>query len=382
MTTSALRCLLVVPPLAGHVLPALALADELRARGHQVAWAGSGAGLRALLGEQEPVLSTGSRLFRPQGGSGEAAIRSLWEGFVVPYARFTRKALTGIVEQWRPDVLLVDQHTPAGALVARRAGLPWVTLAPSALELVERLTPRQAQWRDELLRALWAGAGLPAEEYADPRFSPALVLAFTGRALLGEVALPGQVALVGPLLGRRPVAEPFPWERLDPDRTPVLVSLGTLAADVAGDFHQRVARALAPLADRVQGIVAGAPGELPGHVLAVDRVPTLELLRRAEFGAVLCHGGMNTTCEALAHGVPVVAAPIRHDQPVTAVQLVAAGAGRQVDFATASPAELRAALTAVLEQPGYRTAAAALAADFRAAGGAPAAARRIEEVAA
>jgi UDP:flavonoid glycosyltransferase YjiC (YdhE family) len=53
-----------------------------------------------------------------------------------------------------------------------------------------------------------------------------------------------------------------------------------------------------------------------------------------------------------------------------------------VDFAAASPAELREALTAVLEQPGYRTAAAALAEDFRAAGGAPQAARRIEEVAA
>jgi MGT family glycosyltransferase len=382
MTPSAVRCLLVVPPLAGHVLPALALADELRSRGHEVAWAGPGPGLRALIGEREPVLSTGSRLFRPQGGSGDAAIRSLWEGFVVPYARFTRKALAGVVEQWRPDVLLVDQHTPAGALVARRAGLPWVSLAPSALELVERLAPDQADWRDGLLRELWQGAGLPAEEYADPRFSPALVLAFTSRALLGEVALPAQTALVGPLLGRRPVPQPFPWERLDPARTPVLVSLGTLAADVAGDFHRRVAEALAPLADRVQGIVAGAPGELPGHVLAVDRVPTLELLRRTRLGAVVCHGGMNTVCEALAHGVPVVAAPIRHDQPVTAAQLVAAGAGRRVDFAAASPAELREALTAVLEQPGYRTAATALAEDFRAAGGAPQAAHRIEEVAA
>ncbi|MFE0461747.1 glycosyltransferase [Kitasatospora sp. NPDC058965] len=376
-----LRTLLVVPPLAGHVLPALALADELRSRGHQVAWAGSGPGLRALLGDREPVLSTGSRLFRPQGGSGPAAIRSLWEGFVVPYARFSRRALAGIVEEWRPDLLLVDQHTPAGALVARQAGLPWASLAPSALELVERLDPEQARWRDGLLRELWTGAGLPAEEYADPRFSPRLVLAFTSRALLGDVALPARTALVGPLLGRRPVSEPFPWERLDATRTPVLVSLGTLAADVAGDFHQRVAEALLPLADWVQGILVGAPGELPDHVLAVDRVPTLELLRRVRLGAVLCHGGMNTVCEALAHGVPVVAAPIRHDQPVTAAQLVATGAGRRVEFGTATPAELRAALTGVLAEPGYREAAAGVAAQFRRDGGAAAAVDRIEQLA-
>ncbi|MCX4744496.1 glycosyltransferase [Kitasatospora sp. NBC_01287] len=394
-----LRCLIVVPPLAGHVHPAAALAEELLARGHQVAWAGSGPVLRELLGPDAEVHSTGSRLFRPQGGGGAAALRSLWEGFVVPYARFTRKALDGVVQEWRPDLLLVDQHAPAGALVAHRHGLPWVSLAPSALELAG--LPREARearehadqaelaelaelavWQCELLRELWRQAGLPSAEYTDPRFSPTLLLAFTGPALTGARPFPAHFALVGPLLGHRPAAPPFPWARLDPGRRNVLVTLGTLAADVAGDFHQRAAEALRPLADRVQAVVAAPAGGLaglPAHVLGVERVPTLELLARAPVGAVLCHGGMNTVNEALAHGVPLVLAPIRHDQPIVAAQVAAAGAGLVVDFAAATPAELREALCAVLERPAHRAAAARVGRELLAQGGARTAVDRIEE---
>ncbi|GAA1258948.1 glycosyltransferase [Kitasatospora nipponensis] len=381
----SLRCLIVVPPLAGHVHPTLALAAELRARGHQVAWVGPEPTLRPMLGPDALVHPTGIRLFREQGGGGEAAIRSLWQGFVVPYARFTIKALDSAVRSWRPDLVLVDQHAPAGALVAHRHGVTWASLAPSALEIGRPLreTPDLEASLEELLRALWRQAGLPVAEYTDPRFSPDLLLAFTSRALTGEQPFPAHYALVGPLLAARPTPPAFPWERLDPDRRPVLVTLGTLAADVAGDFHARAAEALRPLADRVQGVVVATPevlAALPDHVLGVPRVPMLELLERAGLGAVLCHAGMNTLCEALAHGVPLVLAPIRHDQPIAARQVVAAGAGRQVDFATAGPGELREAITAVLEEPGYRVAAERVRQAFVADGGARAAADRIERL--
>ena len=93
--------------------------------------------------------------------------------------------------------------------------------------------------------------------------------------------------------------------------------------------------------------------------------------------AVLCHAGMGTVTEALAFGVPLVVAPIRHDQPAIAWQVLAAGAGRQVSFANASPAQLAEAVTAVLDQPGYRAAAERIAADFAAAGGAARAATEL-----
>ena len=153
---------------------------------------------------------------------------------------------------------------------------------------------------------------------------------------------------------------PFPWERLDSGRPCVLVTMGTLAADVAEDFYRRAVDALRPLGGRLQAIVVAPdealPAGLPGHVIAAPRVPMLDLLGRGAVHAVVCHAGMNTVCESLAHRVPLVLAPIRHDQPVTAGQVVAAGAGVRVRFSRAGPQTLRAAIESVLDDPSYRAA--------------------------
>jgi MGT family glycosyltransferase len=117
------------------------------------------------------------------------------------------------------------------------------------------------------------------------------------------------------------------------------------------------------------------PDPLP-DVLVRPSVPQLPLLERMD--AVVCHGGHNTACEALARGVPLVVAPIRDDQPVVAAQVVAAGAGIRVKFGRVGPAELRAAILAVLDDPAYRDAARQVAESFARAGGAPMAATRLE----
>ncbi|MFB8166992.1 glycosyltransferase [Kitasatospora purpeofusca] len=377
------RFLLVVPPLTGHVNPTVGLARELVARGHEVAWTGTETALRPLLGPDATVFGTGTRAFRAQGGHGLAAVRSLWEGFIVPYARFTTKALDAAVREFRPDALLVDQHTPAGALVAHRHRLPWGTLAPGAMELGRpfRGLPLLEEWMTGLLLGLWRRAGLPEEEYVDPRFSPALVLAFTGPALTGPEPVPAHLAAVGPVLTDRPADPAFPWERLLPERRRVLVTMGTLSGELGADFLARAVRALELCGPDVQPVFA-APGELlpelPGHAVAVDRAPVLELMRRGVLDAVLCHGGMNTVGEALVHGLPLVTAPIRHDQPFVAAQVAAAGAGLRVPFARVTPDHLAAALRSVLDEPGYRAAAARVGAELLAGGGAEAAADRVE----
>ncbi|CAA9265227.1 MAG: Zeaxanthin glucosyl transferase, partial [uncultured Corynebacteriales bacterium] len=93
---------------------------------------------------------------------------------------------------------------------------------------------------------------------------------------------------------------------------------------------------------------------------------------------VVTHAGLNTVTEALAHGVPLVVAPIRHDQPVNAAAVVAAGAGVRVSFARAEAARLAAALAAVLADPGPRAAAGRIRESFRAGGGVSAAADLVE----
>jgi zeaxanthin glucosyltransferase len=379
------RFLFVVPPLAGHVNPAGAVARALVARGHDVAWAGPDATLRRMLGDGITVYPTGMRPYGGQRDRGARALRSLWEGFVVPYARFTRPAVARAVAAYRPDVVAVDQHALAGAFVATAEGLPWASLAPQSMELAEplRALPRVDAWIRATLASLWCEVGLPAQEYTDPRFSPHLVLGFTTPALTGPAPFPPHYALVGPALDHDRPAEPdFPWAALDPRRRLVLVTMGTLAEDVAREFYPRLVAALAPLGDRVQVVIAAAPHTVPDpppHVLVVPRAPVLELLPRV--GAVICHAGLNTVCEALAYGIPLVMAPIKHDQPVTAAQVVAAGAGVRVRFGRSRPAELRAALTEVLDTPTYRAAAARVSESFASAGGATAAATHLERLA-
>ncbi|WP_408649619.1 glycosyltransferase [Kitasatospora sp. CMC57] len=378
--------MLVVPPLTGHVLPTIGLGRELLARGHRVVWTGSEPALRQLLDPGSEILGTGSRLFRPQGGSGPAAVHSLWDGFVVPYARFTAKALDAAVRSRRPDVLVVDQHTPAGALTAYRHGLRWASLAPGLMEL-GRPFPELEPWIEQRLRGLWQRAGLPAEQYLDPRFSPDLVLALTGESLAGESqagGTGGALALVGPVLTDRPAQPKFPWHRLDLTRRQLLVSLGTLAEELTADFLRRTAAALHLLGPGVQAVVL-APRELwpefPDGTVTVERAPILDLLAGGRVAAVLGHGGLNTTGEALSYGVPPVLAPIRHDQPLVAQRVAAAGAGLRIPFERASPAEIAEALRRALDEPALRAGAERLGAELRAKGGARTAVDRLEQLA-
>jgi zeaxanthin glucosyltransferase len=374
------RFLFVAPPLAGHVYAAGAVARTLTERGHEVAWAGPETALRRMLGDDVTVYSTGMRPYRGQRDRGFRAVRSLWEGFVLPYARFTLPAVEKALLAYGPDVVATDQHALAGAVAAHRHGVRWASLAPQSMELTRpfRALPKVEAWIERGI----VGSGLSIGEGADPRFSPYLVLAFTSPALTGPQDFPAHYALVGPALGARAAAPDFPWGALDPARRTVLVTMGTLAEDVARDFYPRIAGALRRLEGRVQAVVAAPPGAVPdpppGTVVA-PQVPVLDLMPR--LSAVACHAGLNTVCEALGHGVPLVVAPIKHDQPVTAAQVVAAGAGVRVRFGRSGPGELAAALGAVLDEPGYAAAAGRVRDSFAAAGGAPAAASHLERLA-
>lgn len=386
MTQFQRRFLFVVPPLAGHVNPTAGLGRTLMSRGHEVAWAGSELFLRPLLGQGADIHPTGSKMLRDQGAGGIAAVRSLWEQFVVPYARFTLKAVGRAIEAFKPDLVITDEHTPAGALAAQLRAVPWATLATSSMEIGRpfRDQPQIEDWVTGHLRGLWASAGLDPSEFVDPRSSTLLVLALTCPALVDVDSLPARCALVGPILGGRPDAPPFPREALDLGRRHVLVTMGTLAADLSAGFHQCATEALGGLDDRVQGILV-APAhtvpKLPDNVLTFDRVPMLELLGTGAIDAVVCHGGLNTVTEALAHRVPLVLAPIRHDQPITAARVEAAGAGVRVSFEDATPEILRGAIETVLDDAAFRAAAGRIADQFAVLGGASAAADLLESVA-
>ncbi|OQR61679.1 glycosyl transferase [Streptomyces maremycinicus] len=384
------RFLFVVPPLAGHLNPSVGVAAELTARGHRVAWAcpdpelvgrltGPGAG---------PVFACGGAPpgERPADLRGPEALKFLWEWYLLPLAEAMAPGVRAAVEEFRPDVVVADQQAFAGALVAERLGLPWATSATTSAEFTDPLAglPKVREWLDRRLAELRAAIGDPAGD-ADPRFSPHLVLAFSTPELAGGGH--AGVRWVGPSVTARPSTADFPWEWLDAGRATVLVTLGTANTDVGGRFLGVCREVLRERADRVQGVLVDPGGTLgsPGHdkdVLVLPSVPQLALLERLAggSGAVVCHAGHNSVCEALWHGVPLVVAPIRDDQPVVAGQVTDAGAGVRVRFGRVTPRQLGAAVDAVLDGPGHRAAAARIGTAFRAAGGPSAAAAHLEDL--
>ncbi|MFD3759126.1 glycosyltransferase [Streptomyces sp. NPDC058622] len=396
-----MRVLFTVPPLAGHVNPTVAVGAELAARGHEIAWTGPAGALARLLPAQARVLPAGEETgggyallhARWRDLRGVGALRFLWEEALVPLARAMVPGVTEAVRSFRPDLVVADQQALAGPLAARRLGVPWVTSASTSAELTRPFAdfPKVGEWVagqvSGLLEECGAGARGAVADW-DPLFSDRLVLVFSSRELVGpDEEFPSHYAFVGPAFGARPAAPGFPWRRLDPGRRRVLVSLGTLNQEAGGRFYGAVLGAAERLAEDVQLVLAApaalvgavAPGgSVPANVLLRESVPQLELLPHLD--AVVCHGGHNTVCESLAHGLPLVVAPIRDDQPIVARQVVAAGAGVRVRFGRTRAEELRDALTAVLDEPGPRRGARRIQASFAAAGGAAAAADRLEKL--
>ncbi|MER8184973.1 glycosyltransferase [Kitasatospora sp. NPDC094015] len=382
------RFLFVVPPLVGHVNPAVGVAAELAARGHTIAWAGlpevvgplAGPGARVYRCE---VAAEGAAVPRPAELRGPAALKFLWQEFLVPLAEAMVPGVAQAVDRFGPDVLVVDQQALAGALVAERLGLPWATTATTSAEFTGALDgmPLVDAWISGLLADLRARLGSP-DAAGDLRFSPHLVLAFTTPELTGPIARPGPVRFVGPSLTARPGAA-FPWEWLDRDRRCVLVTLGTANPDAGREFLTACRDALRARSGWLQTVIVDPGGVLgdpaPDADLRVARsVPQLELLART--AAVVCHAGHNTVCESLWHGVPLVVAPIRDDQPVVAAQVTAAGAGVRVRFGRSAAERVGRAVDTVLDDPAHRAAAGRIGAAFRSAGGATAAADALDHL--
>ena len=290
------RFLFVVPPFTGHVNPTIPVAATLMDRGHDVAWTG-------LPGLVDPLLPIGSAFFPATSaevadyvaGAGErrpdlrgaAAFKFLQEEVLLPLAEAMVDGVDAAVDAFNPDVLVVDQQALAGAVVARRRGLPWATSATTSAELVDPLSglPLVAAEMHARRVELQLKHGIPEElaGQGDLRVSEHLVLAYTTQTLVGPPTIDSPVCFVGPATVGRPEADDFPWELLHPELPTVLVSLGTLNADAGARFWQVAADACR---DQPWQAVFVAPAELvpdpPANVLVRTRVPQLSLLRRVD----------------------------------------------------------------------------------------------------
>jgi MGT family glycosyltransferase len=376
------KILMVVPPLTGHINPALSLAADLLLRGHEVAWAVHRELIPDLLPADAeiyalPVESNLELGKRSPGVRGLESVKFFYEQFCLPLARASLQPLQDIVQALEPDLMICDHQMLAGALVARARKIPWFTLASTNVSILKMSGVIDA-WIEEQFAVLQRDYGVPVQ--ARPDFSSHGVIVFSSEALLGGkyAYYEAPYHFVGPALTHRPMAVEFPWQELHSGASRMLITLGTVSRDRGLRFYEVMMEALG--SRPALQIVMVAPEELreraPANFIVRARVPQIALL--AHMDAVLCHAGHNTVCEALSFGLPLIVAPIRDDQPIVARQVIDAGAGLFMRYGKVTVATARAAVEELLREPGYRNGALRQKESFQRLGGASQAASILE----
>mgnify|MGYP001254586442 CR=1 FL=1 len=207
MSRLATRVLVMAGGTGGHVYPGLAVADALRARGCEVAWLGTSAGLEARV-----VPAADIQLFciKVRGLRGKGLLGWLRAPFLVTAAVVEAY---GVLKRWRPQVVLGMGGFAAGpgGLAAWLSGRPLVIHEQNARAgLTNRVLAKFARRVLEAFPQTFAGAAsvmhlgnpvraeitaVPTLEQVDPPLR-ILVLGGSQGALFLNETLPSALALL------------------------------------------------------------------------------------------------------------------------------------------------------------------------------------------
>jgi UDP:flavonoid glycosyltransferase YjiC (YdhE family) len=411
----------------GDLHPYIALALELRRRGHDAAIATLGAW-------RDHVTRTGVAFhpIRPDVSADEEQARELvrrildpgqgprylFEEVFAPAIRDTYDdTLAAVQADGGADLLVTHQVPVTGPIVAQVTGIKWVSavlLPMGFLSAYDPPTPPQAPWLRWLpalhpavarailglarrstekwmtsVYALRAALGLPRG--ANPAFggqhSPALVLAlFSPWLARAQPDYPPRTIVTGfafydaaDAVGDDPALHAF----LDDDEPPIVFTLGSSAVWLAGDFSEvslAAVRAFGCRALLLAGRRAAALRDagLPPGVAAVDYAPHGVVMSRAR--VIVHQGGVGTTAQAMRSGAPSLVVPFGQDQPDNARRAVALGIARTVSRAGYRVPRVASELTRLLEDAELRRRAREVGERVRAERGAQAACDAIERV--
>lgn len=411
----------------GDIHPYIAIALELKARGHSVIIATSevyrekmdalGLELHPVrpdvpsYDEPEVLGKLAADLMEAKGGT-EKVI-----GMLMPDLRGIYDDLDAAVAG--ADLLLTHPLPLVGPIVAQKRKLPWVSsvLAPisffSAYDppvfpqmpslhylqrhsvFINRLLYRLAAYQLKKLTApvyrLRAELGLPpgGQPLLAGQHSPTLVLALFS-SVLGQPQpdWPPNTRVTGfAFYDRRDFfgeteSQPELKQFLDDGPPPVVFTLGSSAFWVAKDFYRdsiKAAQALGQRALLLIGHERNLPREpLPDGIAAFEYAPFSEVLPRAR--AIVHQGGVGTTGQALRAGRPTLIVPHAHDQFDNAARVVRLGCGRTIARPRYNARSATRHLAALLEQPDYAANAAAVGQTVQSENGGRAAVDAIEEV--
>ena len=359
----------------GDIHPYLAIALELKARGHHPVVATSEVYREKL--ELRGIAFHPVRPDMPSYDQPEELVR-LIEGamdpreggervmeMLLPYLRDIYYDLNAAAND--ADLILTHPLPLVGPIVAQARKLAWVSsvLAPAwFISAYDPIVPPQWPWLHNLMRLsplvgrgvlvlaktkldklmqpvyeLRAELGLPRGEQPilAGQHSPAKVLALFSKVLAQpQPDWPINTCVTGfPFYDRRDFfgETDLPTgvrEFLDAGIPPIVFTLGSSAFWVARDFYRdsiEAARALGRRALLLIGHSRNMPTTpLPDGVAAFEYAPYSEVLPRA--CAIVHQGGVGTTGQALRAGKPVLILPHAHDQFDNAARVARLGCGR------------------------------------------------------
>lgn len=392
----------------GNVPPVLGVARRLAARGHDVRVLTEPC-LRAAVEQGGARFVPFTRHFTREDRTHDligdsaartpiGALKASLEHLVFGPARIVAEETRRAMEHARPDVVVVDVLMPGALIAAEAAGVPRVVLfhmpeylpGPGRPAAGPGFLPRAdlaGRLRDGLMTRLFHGqlrAHLPG--FNDARGAFGLAPLGTTHDLLGvyhaaDLRLiqtsqafdfpitppPPNVRYVGPVLDDPDWTGTWrsPWAENDP-RPLVVASLSSTFQDQRGPL-QRIIAALGTLP--VRGLVtlgpamAGERFEIPANVVVVAVAPHAQVFPHA--AAIVTHAGHGTVMRALAHGVPLLCLPMGRDQDDNAARVLARGVGLRLK-PSAKPRRIAAAVRRLLDEPGFRAAAARLGGIIRA----------------
>ncbi|WP_186001860.1 glycosyltransferase [Corallococcus sp. Z5C101001] len=399
-------------PLAGHINPTLKLAKALRARGHRVVYCSLPDIEAALQGEGFEFIPVFSSIF-PKGLVAEMSakasqlrgreLRRLARDHIQRRNAVLQAALDGeydrLLQALRPDLVLCDDRVIDLSIVCHGHGIPVARLNTTLPQHLVHLLPTGAgkpplsglttvlRWLEFVLgrvglvprfqeyhRRLALKHGCPMESVGFPPFQLPLlrdVVLFPREFATPETPEGrARVYHLGPSIDLERQEPEFPWERLQDDRPLIYFSLGTLALSGQTRRVLELVREVAAMRPEWQFVLAvGAqldPANFdggPARIVAVRHAPQIKLLRKA--AAMITHGGFNSVKECIYFGVPMVALPLKDDQPDVARILVHHGLGVQGTVKHLTSGALLSLLDSVVGSPPHAQALARMSRCFR-----------------
>jgi UDP:flavonoid glycosyltransferase YjiC (YdhE family) len=405
----------------------MAIAMRLRERGYDVVIA-TGPQYRENVTAEgigfHPVGPTPEQLFRDLkmdiGEFGRKVSEDtlfILEGAVFPYLRSMYDELAPAVE--RSALVLSSPLLYSARFAAERYAVPHLTVALQPLVFVSAYDPPcapQAPWVASLVSKL--GRTVTSAVYGAVKrlvtrraralfeFHRTLGLPDTGRNLLfeGQFSPYGTLATYSSLLAA--VQPDYPpnttvtgftfYDRLGDQRStlssdlhdflssgppPLVFTLGSFAVDFPGDFYlvsRDVARRLRRRVVLVVGSRYVEKYGRDGDVFVMDYARFSDLFPRAL--AIIHHGGIGTTGQALRSGKPQLVVPVLGDQFDNAARVVRLGVGRSLRLTRYRASAVEAELSQLLNQPHYAARASTVGSQVGLEDGAAVAARVVDSL--